>query len=175
MKRHALFLSILTVLVITVSGQTAAELGKKYSSSLIYEIRPKVLMTAEFDEFGQICSASLQANKISRTARTNYLGNDTLDPLTLREVFDELAPPDARIGQYESLGFHMTGTMGFSAVAWENVRFNLKYSLSRRDKRPLDLSRKGKEGFDLLFVFTPLEPDLASVTWTQRKCSDGSI
>lgn len=168
MKFKVIFVGLFLVFIAGYSfGQTSADFEKKYGSGTYYEIRPTVLMSAEFDKNGQVCSVSFQPNRISKRENTTYFGVDTLDAEILKEIFDELVAPATREGKFESMGFIMSGSMAFSAVFWENVRFNAGYSVGRKNRRPLDGNQEGKEGIDLLFIGSP---DVAHITWTKRKC-----
>jgi hypothetical protein len=170
------FLCGFLLFVVSVTAQTKSDFEKKYGSETYYEIRPKVLMSAQFDKEGQVCSVSFQPNRMSKSEKTDYLGIDTLETEDLKEIFDELVPPQTREGKFESMGSLMIGNMAFSAVRWDNVRFNAKYGFGRKytnerkNNKPNDLSQKDKEGIDLLFSFG--SPDLAFITWTKRKCAE---
>ncbi|MEP6850794.1 MAG: hypothetical protein ABI999_18190 [Acidobacteriota bacterium] len=160
-----------------VSSQTASDFERNYSSGVYYEMRPTILMSAEFDKNGQVCQVSLQANRTSKKENTDYLDAGELDPPELKEVFDELFPPSGREGEEKSMGFLLTGSMGFSAVFWENVRFNVMYSMAprnqNRSKSNATLANEGpKKGLDMLFGFTLNNPALAYVTWTKRHCAE---
>ncbi len=137
---------------------------------MFYEVRSDVLMSAEFDKDGQICVASFQPTRISKSKNTDYVGKDTLNIETLKEIFNELVPIETREGKFESMGFMMTGSMGFSAVLWENVRFNVKYNIGRKPNLLLNTNQKDKEGINSLFTVTNTEPDLAFISWTKRTC-----
>ena len=174
-----IFYSLLILFIFSAKmlSQTASDFERKYSTGVYYEIRPTILMSADFDKNGQVCQVSLQANRTSKKEKTDYLGTGELDPVELKGVFDELFPSSSREGEEKSMGFIMTGSMGFSAVFWDNVRFNVMYSMTpryhTRSKRDTTATNESeKKGLDLLFGFTSNNPALAYVTWTKRQCAE---
>jgi hypothetical protein len=168
-------LLILFIFSAKMLSQTASDFERKYSSGVHFEIRPTILMSADFDKNGQVCRVSLQPNRTSKKEKTDYLGAGELDPVDLKEVFGELFPSSSREGDAKSMGFVMTGSMGFSAVFWDNVRFNVMYSMTPRfpSKRVTTAAdQTEKKDLDMLFGFTSSNPVLAYVTWTKRQCTE---
>jgi hypothetical protein len=156
-------------------GQTANDFEKNYGSVKYYEIRPEISMLANFDKDGQVCSVTLMPNRISKTKQTRYVGNNYLNPFEVKEILNELVPPGSREGEGRSLGFIMTGGMGFSAYEWDNVRVNTTVSVAgsnfkRATDHPKSVTKINAEDFDSLFTSIGASPETVSITWLKRQC-----
>jgi hypothetical protein len=164
----------------TGSGQSVDDFSKRYRSGTYYEIRPTILMYAQFSSDGQVCAVYLQPNRHSFGQSTTYVGNNSLNGYELKQVFDELAPPNTREGQGRSLGYVISGSMLFGGFMYENVIFNIKGStaldnangLKKRnaaiDEHQSKMDKEFQEFIDAPFG----RPETASITWTNRTCPE---
>ena len=89
MKLH-LIPFILVFFVSFISAQTSKDFYNKYSESIkVYKIRPDVIMTAKFNEQGNVCKSRIE--KYSGNEETVYL-NVTFSSFEIKELLDELLP-----------------------------------------------------------------------------------
>jgi hypothetical protein len=155
-------------------GQTANDFKNKYGSETYYEIRPKILMSAEFDKNGQVCRVSFQPNHISKKTGTNYLGQNVLDLFELEEAFAEIVPLEQRKGEIKSDGFIASFGMFIGSFDYETIGVGLKGSLRSGEKsRRLNLCGiSGESGKQSLFCSPFGTPEIVTVVWTKRTCAE---
>src|SRR5215471_1931155 len=80
------------LLSIAASGQTATDMSAKYPALSAYEVRPGILMTANYADDGQVCEITLQ-----RYYSPNQKDADSTIPAKLEDqLIDELAPEAER-------------------------------------------------------------------------------
>jgi hypothetical protein len=172
MKKILLFLSLFLVSIVSICGQTADEFKKKYGSEVYYEIRPKILMSAQFDKSGQVCRVSFQPNRLSKKTNTNFLGQDVLDLFDLEEAFEEIVPDDQRNREIQSNGFHSSGSMFFGSFEYENIRVGLSGSWRIGEKsRRVDFCKLTEEESKKSPFCSPFgTPEIVTVAWTKRTC-----
>ena len=178
MKDIFLLIFISVPFVASVLGQTSADFEKKYGSKTYFEIRPHVLMSAEFDKNGQVCRVSLQPNRISKKTNTTYLGQNSLDLTELKEAFDELVPAEQRRGELDTNGgFMFSGGMYWGTLDYENISVGVKGVWRTTEAvRQIDFCQVfGKEINDTnkpknFFCSTTGSLEVVTVVWTERTC-----
>jgi hypothetical protein len=84
---------IATFSVLQVQAQTSYDLAAKYRQVTTYEVRPGILMTADFGADGQVCEMVLQTNHYE--PERIVLGSGISTKLE-NEVLEELVPADER-------------------------------------------------------------------------------
>src|SRR6267143_346733 len=94
MKTTLVFaVGILLLSVVSTRGQTSAELNKKYPLMMAYEVRPGILMTAEYAADGQVCKMTLEPRRTSKDSiNLDVLVDDDL----VNAFVDEVAPVESR-------------------------------------------------------------------------------
>lgn len=182
MKPKLTFILIVFIcnLGLAVFSQTRNDFKAKYSQREFFEVRPEILMSAEYNSTGEVCSVRFQPNHYSEKEKSVFVGNSTLNLHDFMELFDELVPAETRKGKGESLGFVMSGNMIFGGFALANVRINVKKPPGRVPRkseligdREFDESymSANKSLIEFLNGFGP--PETASISWLDRKgCSD---
>jgi len=95
-------------------AQTSDDLTAKYKRIAAYEVRPGILMTANFGANGQICELALQKNRYPSENRV-----DLITPLPkYDELIDELVPPVERGAMVKD------GVSGFVSGNVVQTKFN---------------------------------------------------
>jgi hypothetical protein len=174
-----LFLFIFVLFNVSAVGQTASDFENKYGSQKYYEIRPKILMSAEYSENGQVCRVRFQPNRISEKTNTIFLGQDSLDSEQLKEAFDEIFPMEQRQGQLTSKsGSMISGGMFWGTLDYENIGVGLKGSLQLNSKNRKQIDACSIFGKDkqndsnlngICSIYGSLE--IVTVHWTNRVCA----
>jgi hypothetical protein len=126
------FVIVLAMIVGAGGGcwaQSSKDLAEKYQSVSGYEVRPGILMVAEFDAQGQVCQVTLTKNSqafdghAASTEFTNELADnvaDELSPVAERGAKSEWLNPDSWIAggvyfdkqDYENISVERAGAMG---------------------------------------------------------------
>jgi len=137
--------------VTSTLGQTSADLNKNYPPMTAYEVRPGILMTAEFAADGQVCKMTLEPRRTSKDSiNLGVLVDDDL----VNAFVDEVAPVASRgkPGRFDG----MTLMMGQPAITLKDYEFVTirRYGTTRN----ID----GKQF---------LEPWVVTVTWNKRTCT----
>jgi len=124
MKNFSLIALLLALLsyVNSVSAQTATDLGRRYGKALVaYSVSEHISMTPEFARDGRVCSMRLYPKRIDE--KTNYVSSSIsrLPFEELRDVLNQLVPPETRGSKKESFGQTATG----GPAAWTTYPYEL--------------------------------------------------
>ena len=136
------------------NSQTRAQLAAKYRAVTAYEVRPGILMTANFDPAGNVCRMEIE--KRHATESKTDLGS-VIPRQTLKEVIDELVPDSVR-GTRISPSFHgsdesdVLGNVEITVIEYEKVKIEIDSAVSS--------SSPGYSG-----------PVVAVIRWKQAGCS----
>ena len=190
-KQIILIVSAFFFCVSSSSGQTAADLVKKYGEPLIhFSVSEHIWMTPEYAADGQVCRMSFYPKRVDSNA--NYLGA-TLQFNELRDVLNSLIPPEVR-GLKKKVNFGTTATGGpaaWTTYPYERVMFTFIASFGISTESTL--LRKGEFKFsvppDLSAAkeespapskddFSPLQTvntEIVTVRWNDRVCSRKSM
>jgi hypothetical protein len=176
MKRSLLFFTAFLFSVVSISGQTAVDFENKFGTQTYYEIRPKILMSAKFDNNGEVCQVTFQPNKYSKKTNTIFSGGNGLDLIQLKEAFEEVVPKEWRSGQIKPppLGFDISGTMFWGDWKTESIWIELNGTLNGgADMNFCDLLgtekkdlQKGKYSFCTMSGTL----DVLTINWIKRDC-----
>jgi hypothetical protein len=118
--------------ILCPSGQTSSELGAKYPELRAYEVRPGILMRAEYAVDGQVCRITLE--KYHATSKGVDL--DSVIPTELTEqLIDEVAPSTERGKRLDSFGkwgyeSTISGNLLVKDASYENVSIEIAGTLS---------------------------------------------
>lgn len=187
MSRILIVFSLGILFAVSIFGQTASDFENKYGSQKYYEIRPYTLVSPKFDKNGQICSAEIRptSDTLIKTdpgvvdifqTEIIYHSNDTkhlfpifvLDSKHLREIFDELAPPETRRGKpTSSIDFSGFGASYAVKLKFENVSIFARIVLFEKAK--ID-SRESSANLDSFFNPPFGKISSAVIVWTERTC-----
>ena|SRR5215467_945424 len=131
-------------------AQTSAELDRKYQPITNYEVRPGILMTAQYGADGQVCRMTVEPERASKDVINLEVSvNDDL----VNAFVDEIAPPEVRgkPGKHDGMTFR-AGQVAITIKDYEYITIE-RYSIMR--------NASGAQ---------KLEPWVVSVTWKQRTC-----
>jgi hypothetical protein len=168
MRTKLLIVVLVTALGFSAMGQTAKELNSRYEVSVFFEVRPNILMKAEYGSKGKVCSVVFQPNKYSANERKMFIGNTNIDLHELLEVINELAPPETRNGNGLSLGYIAQSGMMWGGFTYDNVRINTKRSFDQKKGRSIEMGpRDDGRLIDYLNSFGA--PETASISWIKRE------
>jgi hypothetical protein len=175
MKTILRLFSFACLFAVSVFGQTANDFEGKYGSRTFYEIRPKILMSTEFDKNGQVCRVTFQPNRISEKTKTTYLGETSLELTQLKESFDEIVPLEQRKGKLKTNGgYNISGGMFWGTLNYENVSIDVDGTLQGNDMDFCKLfGNKIKDDNKLNTFFCSMSGSLEVViiNWTERDCN----
>jgi|GEM_PF-6764718 hypothetical protein len=165
-------LALAASLCCSIVGQTSQEFAKKYPATTFLEIRPDVLMKADYNSSGEVCSIVLQPNHFSVAEKTAFIGNSSIDLLNLMPILDELAPPETRQGPGTSDGWITGGGMQLGSFSFTNIRINIKRTFGVKTRRtiPKDAGQNSNL-VDYLNSFG--SPEVVVIRWLKRDgCTD---
>jgi len=178
----AVFLSC--IFASTTFGQTSEQVKEKYGQPIeAYSVSERIWMTPRFTADGQVCAMRLYPKRISST--TNYL-SDKLDYWELKEVLNQLAPPETRGKKMPFSGLmNLGGGMITTHYNYEKVGFRFLASFSPY-LDPIDIEKSGKtktkptkveqetpkniESDEEMIV--PREVEIVTICWNEKTCGE---
>jgi hypothetical protein len=176
MSGKVIAISLIGILSCVVSGQTANDFKKKYEAQDFFEVRPKILMKAEYNANGEMCSVFLQPNHYSIKEKTVFVGNSSIDLYDLLSIINELAPIETRKGKGSSLGYIGQGGMMSGGFTFDNIRINVKQILwPKRNLKADSIYPEEVVGKDasyntelIKFLNSFGPPETASISWIKK-------
>ena len=175
MKQISVLIGLVFILGLNSFAQTIADFERKYPSGKFFEVRPEILMTAQVDRAGQVCSVLLQPNRYSKSLKTAYVGNMTLNPADVMDILDDIIPPVTRDGHGKSAGHVVQDGMVFGGFIYDNVQINTMTSLQSKPGKP-GKETKGRQGsvMELEKFLNPTwgPPETVFISWTKRSCAE---
>jgi hypothetical protein len=132
LMRLGVLICVVGLSIICADAQTSSELGAKYPELRVYEIRPGVLMRAEYAVDGQVCRITLE--KYHATSKGVDL--DSVIPTELTEqLIDEVAPVTERGKRLDSFGkwgyeSTISGDLLVKDATYENVSIEIAGTVS---------------------------------------------
>ncbi len=171
MKKFSVLIGLLVILGLNCFAQTMAEFERKYPSGKFFEVRPEILMMAQVDRAGQVCSVLLQPNRYSKSLKTAYVGNMTLNPTDVMDILDDIVPPVTREGHGKSAGHVVQDGMVFGGFIYDNLQINTMTSLQ---SKPGKARTEAKGGMELEKFLNPTwgPPETVFISWTKRPCAE---
>lgn len=129
-------------------GQTSADLEHKYGPpAKYYKIKPDLMMTAKYDEDGQVCVMYVERRRVSETGFDLRL---RLSKEEVSQLIEELVPAEERRVKGKADGLsRITGMLAEQFYDYENVTV----------VHVSGVSGDGENGGDVLVV-----------KWKQRSC-----
>jgi hypothetical protein len=133
---------------ILVSGQTSADLSKKYQPLSAYQVRPEIVMTAKYAPDGQVCEVVLEPRRVQGT---KMVFGDHLSRDTVEQLVDELVSEAERGKRLpKAADTIVDGDFMITEHLYENISVEI------------DGVTRPKARYEV-----------AVVTWLKRKCADG--
>ena len=104
----------------TCFAQSSSGFEAKYGVGLkVYQLRPGVVMTANFAQDGQVCAMYIERRHISESGIDMRI---KLEPELITELIDELVPESERGDKGKNYGLErITGPISDSIYDYENV------------------------------------------------------
>lgn len=176
MKRIGLLFGVFILFCNFVIGQTASDFEKKFGSQTYYEIRPKILMSAKFDNSGKVCQVAFQPSNYSKKYKTIFSGEEGLDLVQLKEAFEEVVPKEWRSGQIKppSAGYLFSGSMFWGDWKTENLQIEANgTAASGEDINFCELFGTQKEEIQnkkIIFCSTFGRLEVLTINWVKREC-----
>lgn len=104
----------------TCFAQSSSGFEAKYGVALkVYQLRPGVVMTANFAQDGQVCAMYIERRHNSESGIDMRI---ELEPELVTELIDELVPESERGGKGKNYGLErITGAISESLYDYENV------------------------------------------------------
>ncbi len=148
----ALLLSIL--LVPPTSGQSAAELARKFPHHEVYEVAPGVVMSARFAPSGEVCAMKVEQSHFKKDAVDLRIG---LELASIDQLLNRLVPGAERGEKEEgtlSSVITVTGPTTQKIDRYANVTVEVIWNAKARGK-----------------TLTQVGPAVMEIKWRNRSCS----
>lgn len=182
-------LALLTLCLSSVHGQTASDLETKYGKPLpAYVVSESIWMTPDYAPDGQVCGMRLYPKRIG--PNTNYLTKE-LPFEELKEVLNQLVPPDLRGPKKEPFGQSATGggaawttytygkvTFVFTSSfrvdpdAWKNSReYVFTVPAEPYDEERVKPTIEEEASADDFLFSKAMKTEIVTVRWKDRQCA----
>jgi hypothetical protein len=139
MRQILFVLLLIGTLGAAVAAQSMSDIKKKFALREFYEVRPEILMSANYNDRGEVCSLFFQPNHYSEKEKTVFVGNSSLNLYDFLAIVNEFAPVETRRGDGISMGLTIQGGMASGGFAFDNVRIGTKGPFPLKQARQFEL------------------------------------
>jgi len=131
-KRLCVLICLVGLIISCAGGQTSSDLRAKYPELRVYEVRPGILMSAEYSVDGQVCRMTLEKHH----ATSNGVDLDSvISPELTEQLLYEVAPVTERgkrLDAFAKWGYESTisGDLVVKEAKYENVSIEIAGTVS---------------------------------------------